>query len=91
MNDPGIYFVPCLQYYNYQRRILLRSVLLIFYEFMSTWCPKTSKFGGVPNISYELCKPFPLRTMFKNGVECISCVLNFQDIVQDPKKQQHKN
>ena len=29
--------------------------------------------------------------MFNNGVGGISDVLNFQDIVQGPEKQQHKN
>eukprot|EP00957_Ditylum_brightwellii_P078816 5993654-Ditylum_brightwellii.AAC.1 len=57
---------------------------------MSGWRPKTSKLGGLPNISLEPCKPVPLGTMFKNGVECISSILFFQDIVQGPEKQQKK-
>eukprot|EP00957_Ditylum_brightwellii_P077107 5860418-Ditylum_brightwellii.AAC.1 len=52
--------------------------------------PKTSKLGGLPNILFEPCKPVPLGTMFKNGVECISGILSFQDFVQGPKRQQKK-
>ena len=57
---------------------------------MSAWCPKTSKIGSIPNISYEPRKPIPLVTMLNNGVEFISGVLTFKYIVQEPKKQQQK-
>ena len=87
---PWDIFVPCLQSYNDQRRTLLREFLLILDESISEWCPKTSKLGGIPNLSYEPHKPAPLGTMFENGVGCISGVLAFQDIVQGPEKQQQK-
>eukprot|EP00957_Ditylum_brightwellii_P099283 7562681-Ditylum_brightwellii.AAC.1 len=57
---------------------------------MSGWRSKTSELRGLPNISFEPCKPVPLGTMFKNGIECISGILSFQDIVQGPERQQNK-
>ena len=89
VTDPGIFF-PCLRSYNGQRRTLLKSVSIIADESILSWCPKTSKLGVIPNISYEPFKPVPLGTMFKNGVVCISGVLEFQYVVQDPEKQQDK-
>ena len=72
------YFTPCLQSYNDQRRTILRAFLLIIGESMPVWCPKTSKLGSIPNISYEPRKSVPLDTMFKNGVECVGLSIYFQ-------------
>ena len=57
---------------------------------MNGWRPKTSKLGGLPNISFEPRKPVPLGTMFKNGVECISGVFAYQDYVMGAEVQQCK-
>ena len=86
----GYIFVPRLQTYNDQRRTLIRAVLLILDESISAWCPKTSKLGCIPNISYKPRKPIPLGNMFNNGVEYISGVLTFQDKFQGPEKKQQK-
>ncbi len=56
-------------------------------ESMSGWRPKTSKLGGLPNITYEPRKPVLLGTQMKNGVECLSGVLAFQDVVMAPEIQ----
>ena len=74
-------FLPCLSSYNLKRRNLFKSILLILDESISAWRPKTSKLGGLPNTSFEPRKPVPLGTMFKNGVECISGIFAFQDVV----------
>ncbi len=74
-------FGPCLQQMNSRRSKLLRTRLLMLDESMSGWRPKTSKLGGLPNYTYEPRKPVPLGTMFHNGVECISGILVFQDVV----------
>ena len=42
---------------------------MVLDESMSSWRPKTIKFGGLPNITYKARKPKPLGTMFKNGVK----------------------
>lgn len=57
---------------------------------MSAWRPKTSKFGGLPNITYEQRKPKPLGTMFKNGVEATTEIIVYQDVVQQKEVQQAK-
>jgi hypothetical protein len=46
---------------------------------------------GLPNYSYEPQKPVPLETMFRNGVEYISGILVFQDVVQNPELQSGKD
>eukprot|EP00957_Ditylum_brightwellii_P160136 12190619-Ditylum_brightwellii.AAC.1 len=58
---------------------------------MSAWQPKTSKLGGLPNVTFEKCKPIELSSLLKNLLECISGVFKYQDIVQSPEVQQHKN
>jgi hypothetical protein len=62
---------------------LLKCVLLNLDESMSGWRPKSTKTGGLPKLSWEPQKPVPLGTMFRNGVECMSGILVFQDVVQD--------
>eukprot|EP00957_Ditylum_brightwellii_P145175 11057528-Ditylum_brightwellii.AAC.1 len=57
---------------------------------MAEWRPKTSKLGGLPNITYEAHKPVELGTMFKNGMECVSGIFKYQDIIQAPEVQQRK-
>ena len=41
-------------------------------ESMSGWRPKTSKCGGLPNITHEPRMPVPLGTMLRNAVECVN-------------------
>eukprot|EP00957_Ditylum_brightwellii_P198839 15155886-Ditylum_brightwellii.AAC.1 len=57
---------------------------------MAEWRPQTSKFGGLPNITYEAHKPVELGSMFKDGMKCVSGVFKYQHIVQAPKGQQRK-
>ena len=87
---PWEVFLPCLQGYNNKRRRIIKTVLMLLDESMSGWRPKTTKLGGLPNYTFEPCKPVPLGTMFRNGVECISGVLVVQDVVQNPELQAQK-
>ena len=57
---------------------------------MSAWKPTHSKLGELHNYTYKPRKPCPIGTMMRNGVECISGILVFQDIVQNPEKQCQK-
>jgi hypothetical protein len=76
-------FLPTIELFNGRRRELLKCVLLILDESMSGWLPQSTKTGGFPKLSWEPRKPVPLGTMFRNGVECMSGILVFQDVVQD--------
>ena len=87
---PWDIFMPCISSYNLKRRNIIKSVLLLLDESMSAWRPKTSKLGGLPNITFEPRKPVPLGTMFKNGAECITGIIAFQDIVMGAEVQQRK-
>jgi hypothetical protein len=46
---------------------------------------------GLPNYTYEPRKPVPLGAMLRNGVECISGILVFQDVVHNPELQSRKD
>ena len=81
-------FLPCLESYNEKRKRLFMTVLVMLDESMSGWRPKTSKFGGLPNLTYKPRKPVPLGTQFKNAVECLSGCFVYQDVVQPAKLQQ---
>ena len=48
---------------------------------MSGWQPKTSKRGGLPQISHEPRKPVPLGTMIRNAVECTTGIFVHHDLV----------
>jgi hypothetical protein len=75
-------FLPTLELFNGRQRELLKCVLLVLDESMSGWRPKSTKTGGLPKLSWEPRKPVPLGTMFRNGLECMSGILVFQDVVQ---------
>jgi hypothetical protein len=83
-------FLPCLDRFNERRRSLIKTVLLLLDESMSGWRPKTSKFGGLPNYTFEPRKPVPLGTMFRNGVDCFTGCIVYQDVVQNPETQSRK-
>ena len=67
-NVPWDCFLPFVEAFNQRRRDLLKTVYLLMDESMSAWRPKTTKTGGLPNITFEPRKPKPLGTMLKNGV-----------------------
>ena len=83
-------FLPMLNSFNDKRSKLIKATLLLLDESMSAWRPKTSKLGGLPNITFEKRKPIELGSMLKNSLECITGVFKYQDIVQSPEVQQRK-
>ena len=53
-----------------QAPALLRTVpVCVLDESMSAWCPRASKRGGLPHISYVIRKPEPLGTEFKTAAD----------------------
>ena len=89
-NVPWESFLPLVQAFNGKRRSLIKSVYMVLDESMSAWRPKTSQFGGLPNLTYEARKPKPLGTMFKNGVEATTGIVVYQDIVETKEVQREK-
>ena len=89
-DKPWDIFVPALDGFNMKRKDLFYTVLSMLDESMSGWRPKTSKHGGLPNITFEPRKPVPLGTMLRNCVECITGAMVYQDIVMHPEMQQRK-
>ena len=65
--DPWWKFKTAVNSFNAIRKErCISSYLKVFDESMSAWRPRTSKTGGLPNISFILRKPEPLGTEFKN-------------------------
>jgi hypothetical protein len=89
-DTPWEMFLPCIYEFNNNRQRIIISLMVMLDESMSGWRPKTSKLGGLPNITFEPRKPVPLGTMFCNGADCMSGVLVFQDVVQAPEIQSKK-
>jgi len=83
-------FTPVLESFNEKRRALFHCILLMLDESMSAWKPKTSKTGGLPNLTNEPRKPVDLGSQLRNAVECFTGVLAYQDIVMGPEKQRRK-
>jgi hypothetical protein len=88
---PWDIFLPCLASFIDRRQKLIKTMMMLVDESMSRWRPKTTKLGGLPNNTFELRKPVPLGTMFRNGVECISGILVVQDVVQNSEQQSLKS
>eukprot|EP00957_Ditylum_brightwellii_P107054 8167918-Ditylum_brightwellii.AAC.1 len=84
-------FIPLLNLFNGKRSKLMKAIILLLEEIMSTWHPKTSKLGGIPSITFEKHTPIELCSMLKNSLECISGVFKYQDIVELPEVKQHKS
>ena len=57
---------------------------------MSGFCPKTTKTGDLPNLSYKPKNPVSLGTMFRNGVEGKTGIFAHHDIVEDLQSQRSK-
>ena len=87
---PWDFIKPFVKDFNEKRTEILRVLYLMLDESMSGWLPKTSKTGGLPNISHEPRKPVPLGTMLRNAVECITGIFVHQDIVECSTSQWKK-
>jgi Transposase IS4 len=87
---PWDIFMPALDNFNDKRTKLLKVICLVLDESMSGWRPKTSKRGGLPNITFEPRKPVPLGTMLRNACECVTGVLINQDVQMDAEVQARK-
>ncbi|CAB9517187.1 hypothetical protein SEMRO_837_G209150.1 [Seminavis robusta] len=87
---PWDVIVPAVSGFNKKREELFSVFLLMLDESMIGWRPKSTKTGGLPNLTYEPRKPVPLGTMLRNGVECITGCLVNQDIVMNAERQNFK-
>ena len=68
----------------------MHTVLLMLDEYMSGCRPKTLKLDVLINFTFEPRKPVTLGTMFRNGVECTTGCIVFQDVVMNPEFQYTK-
>ena len=77
-SDPWWEFSAAVQEFNKQWQDLIRaSNWKVEDESMSAWCPRKTKTGGLPNISYVMRKPEPLGNFF---VCLCVCVLLFYNL-----------
>ncbi|CAB9498059.1 unknown protein [Seminavis robusta] len=72
--------------YNLVRSLwVAASLKKVMDETMSAWCPRTTKFGGLPHISWICRKPEPLGTEFKT-VACSSTGIILHCEIQEGEK-----
>jgi hypothetical protein len=76
--------------WNNKRVKLCVSFLLMMDEVMSGWKPKTTKTGGLPNLTHEPRKPVDLGTMLRNSAECITGIFMHVDPLMCPERQELK-
>ena len=68
-NDPWYKFATAVESFNnHQKKFILTSSTRVLDESMCAYRPRTSKFGGLPNISDVMRKPEPLGTKLKTAV-----------------------
>jgi hypothetical protein len=72
-----------LSQFSEHHQSLVSVILRRLAEGMSGWWPRSTKTVGLPKLSREPQKPVSLGTVFRNGDECTSGILMFQEIVQD--------
>ena len=87
---PWDMFMPTIDKTNQKRSELMTAYCLMLDESMSQWRPKTSKFGGLPNYTFEPRKPIPLGTMLRDASECFSGILTYVDPVKVSELQARK-
>ena len=79
--DPWHCFSSAVNEFNELRsELILSSYQKIIDESMSAWRPRTSKNGGLPNVSYIVRKPEPLGTEFKSVCCQATGVLTYLEI-----------
>ena len=72
---------PLFEEVNALRGLLLCILFIVLEESMYGFCPKTSPYGGFPNIMYRPRKPVNLGAMVRNGLDAITGIFAFRDPV----------
>jgi hypothetical protein len=68
--DPWWEISSAVEEFNQQGQNLVQpSTWMVEDELMSAWCPRKTKTGGLPNISFIMRKPEPLGTV--SPVNCV--------------------
>jgi hypothetical protein len=81
--DPWYKFRAAVDNFNSIRKHdIVSSERRVLDESMSAYRPRTTKLGGLPNISYILRKPEPLGTEFKTSVCPRLNVMTFMEICE---------
>ena len=85
-------FSPALMSYNHRRQSFYKNSALavLLDESMCGFRPKTTKTGGMPNITFEPRKPVPIGTLIRNAAEAYTGVLIFQDVQMQSELQYAK-
>ncbi len=79
--DPWWQFQKAVVDFNWTRRNeILTSTTRVLDESMCAYKPRTSKLGGLPNISYIKRKPEPLGTEFKTSVCPLLKIMTYLEI-----------
>ena len=80
-HDPWWRFASAISDFNdIRKNNIISSWVKVLDETMSAWRPRTSKNGGLPNISYIIRKPEPLGTEFKTVCCPATGVMTYMEI-----------
>ena len=79
--DPWWQFAAAVDEFNEIRsQYILTSAERVLDESMSAYCPRTTRLGGLPNLSYVFRKPEPLGTEFKSSVCTVTKIMTHLEI-----------
>jgi hypothetical protein len=90
-NDPWFKFRGAIENFNHIRKLdILSSEKRILDESMSAFRPRTSKYRGLPNISYIIRKPEPLGTEFKTSVCPTLNIMTYMEVCKGKEGMKNK-
>lgn len=91
-HDPWWPVLGLIDAFNENRKhTVAASRVKTFDESMSGWQPRTTKTGGLPNISFIMRKPVPLGTEFKNVCCSVTGIMLYVEVQRgkDGMKKKH--
>ena len=89
--DPWCQFRGAIENFNLIRKLdIFTSEIRILDESMSAFRPRTTKLGGLPNISYILRKPEPLGTELKTSVCPTLNIMTFLELCEGKEGMKNK-
>jgi hypothetical protein len=90
-NDPWCKFRGAIEKFNHIRKLdILSSELCVLDESMSVYRPCTSKYTGLPDISYIIRKPEPLGMEFKKSVFHTLNIMTYMEVCKEKESMKNK-
>jgi hypothetical protein len=89
--DPWCKCQGAIENFNHIRKLdILSSEKCVLDESMSTYRPHTSRFGGLPHISYIIRKPEPLGVECKTSVCPTPNIMTYMEVCESKEGMKNK-